>query len=50
VPVEDSKDVLGAARAALARGAWAEARELFSGALDDTETPEVYEGMGIAAR
>jgi hypothetical protein len=29
-------------RAALARGAWAEAREWFARALADAETPEAY--------
>jgi DNA-binding CsgD family transcriptional regulator len=37
-------------RAALARGAWAEAREWFARALADAETPEAYEGDGLAAR
>ena len=50
VPVKDRKDTLGEARAALARGAWAEARVLFLEALEEAETPEVYEGVGIAAR
>jgi LuxR family transcriptional regulator, maltose regulon positive regulatory protein len=37
-------------RAALARGAWAAARECFAEALAGVETPEAYEGLGIAAR
>jgi ATP/maltotriose-dependent transcriptional regulator MalT len=35
---------------ALARGAWAEARARFAEALAREETPEAYEGMGLAAR
>jgi DNA-binding NarL/FixJ family response regulator len=37
-------------RRALARGAWAEARGLFARALAAAETPDAYEGLGIAAR
>jgi len=37
-------------RSALARGAWAEARALFAEALGHVETPDAYEGLGIAAR
>jgi len=37
-------------RSALARGAWAEARALFAEALGQEETPDGYEGLGIAAR
>jgi ATP/maltotriose-dependent transcriptional regulator MalT len=36
--------------AALARGAWAEARARFAEALAQAETPEAYEGAGLAAR
>ncbi len=39
-----------AGRAALARGAWALAREHFAAALTVSETPEAYEGLGMAAR
>lgn len=35
---------------ALARGAWAEARARFADSLAQAETPEAYEGMGLAAR
>jgi LuxR family maltose regulon positive regulatory protein len=34
---------------ALARGAWAEAREAFERAVGDRELPEALEGLGIAA-
>jgi hypothetical protein len=37
-------------RVALARGAWADARERFAEALAREETPEAYEGAGLAAR
>jgi ATP/maltotriose-dependent transcriptional regulator MalT len=37
-------------RAALARGAWTEARARFAEALAQKETPEAYEGAGLAAR
>jgi len=37
-------------QAALARGAWAEARARFADALTQEETPEAYEGAGLAAR
>ena len=36
--------------AALARGAWAEARARFAAALAKEETPDAYEGAGLAAR
>ena len=35
---------------ALARGAWAEARVRFTEALEQEETPEAFEGAGLAAR
>jgi DNA-binding NarL/FixJ family response regulator len=35
---------------ALRRGAWAEAREHFEAALDERETPEALEGLGMAAQ
>jgi len=37
-------------RSALARGAWAEARVRFAEALAQQETPEAFEGAGLAAR
>ena len=37
-------------RAALARGGWAEARVRFAEALAQDETPEAFEGAGLAAR
>jgi LuxR family maltose regulon positive regulatory protein len=37
-------------RRALARGEWAEARAQFAEALEQAETPDAYEGLGIAAR
>jgi hypothetical protein len=37
-------------RVALARGAWAEARVRFAAALAQEETPEAFEGAGLAAR
>ena len=36
--------------AALARGAWENAREAFAAAGADDPSPEAYEGLGIAAR
>lgn len=35
---------------ALARGAWAQARLCFGEALAERETPDAYEGLGVAAR
>jgi DNA-binding NarL/FixJ family response regulator/tetratricopeptide (TPR) repeat protein len=37
-------------RRSLARGAWAEARALYAEALAEEETPDAFEGLGIAAR
>jgi hypothetical protein len=37
-------------RVALARGAWVEARVRFAEALAQEETPEAFEGAGLAAR
>jgi hypothetical protein len=37
-------------REALSRGQWAEARRHFSAALEEEESPEAYEGLGVAAR
>jgi len=45
-----SADPIEAGRAALARGAWAQARACFEQALGAEESPEAYEGLGIAAR
>jgi ATP/maltotriose-dependent transcriptional regulator MalT len=41
---------LEAGRAALLRAAWAEARVHFERALEERETPEALDGLGIAAR
>jgi tetratricopeptide (TPR) repeat protein len=41
-------DPLSAGRAALARGAWEEARACFAAALKEQETPEALEGLGLA--
>jgi ATP/maltotriose-dependent transcriptional regulator MalT len=41
---------INAGRAALLRGAWSEARAEFAGALAVEESPDAYEGLGIAAR
>lgn len=49
-PSERCGALIKEARAALARGAWAEARAGFGQALARDETPEAYEGLGIAAR
>ena len=48
--VEDSSRAIGEGRAALARGAWGEARARFTEALTERATPDAYEGLGIAAR
>ncbi|HET7600354.1 MAG TPA: LuxR C-terminal-related transcriptional regulator [Gemmatimonadales bacterium] len=40
---------LDSARAALARGAWAEARDLFRASLAGGETPEALDGLATAA-
>jgi ATP/maltotriose-dependent transcriptional regulator MalT len=42
-------DSLNEGRAALARGAWREARAWFETALREQETPEALEGLGLAA-
>jgi DNA-binding NarL/FixJ family response regulator len=42
-------DALSAGHAALAGGAWGEARAWFETALRDEETPEALEGLGMAA-
>jgi len=41
---------IAAGRAALERAEWAEASRRFADALADEESPEGYEGLGIAAR
>jgi DNA-binding CsgD family transcriptional regulator len=46
----DQRPAVTAGRAALARGAWAEARACFAQALAEVETPEAFEGAGLAAR
>jgi LuxR family maltose regulon positive regulatory protein len=45
-----SDEPIAQGRSALARGKWADARALFAEALEEVETPEAYEGLGIAAR
>jgi DNA-binding NarL/FixJ family response regulator len=42
-------DYLSAGGAALAKGAWGEARACFEAALHSEETPEALEGLGMAA-
>lgn len=42
-------DRLAAGHEALARGAWEEARDLFTAAAAAAETPEALEGLGVAA-
>ncbi len=41
---------MGEGRAALARGAWSEARARFTEVLGESESPDAYEGVGVAAR
>jgi DNA-binding CsgD family transcriptional regulator len=48
--VEGPIGAIAAGRAALARGAWSDARASFAAALREAETPDGYEGLGIAAR
>lgn len=52
-PLQESnanpKDTLAQAGEALERGSWQEARELFERSLDQEETPEALEGLGVAA-
>ena len=47
---DDPNSAIEAGRSALARGAWAEARVHFADALAQEETPEAFEGAGLAAR
>ena len=46
----DQRPAVAAGQAALARGAWAEARERFGEALARGETAAAFEGAGLAAR
>src|SRR6201993_1370156 len=48
--VDGPAGAIAAGRAALGRGAGAEARASFAAALRVAETPDGYEGLGIAAR
>lgn len=48
-PEQTPVDLLRAGQAALARGAWGEARACFVAALRGEETPEALEGLGMAA-
>jgi hypothetical protein len=50
VEPDGRNEAIAEGRSALARGAWAKARALFAEALARAETPEAYEGLGIAAR
>jgi LuxR family transcriptional regulator, maltose regulon positive regulatory protein len=45
-----AQELVEAGRAALARGAWASAREFFAQATAIEATPAAYEGLGVAAR
>jgi DNA-binding CsgD family transcriptional regulator len=47
---DEGNTTIEAGRLALARGAWAEARVRFADALAQEETPEAFEGAGLAAR
>ena len=47
---DEPKRAIEDGRLALARGAWAEARVRFADALRQEETPEAFEGAGLAAR
>ena len=53
MPTDDAEqrmmDTLSAGGDALAKGAWDEARLCFETALQDEETPEALEGLGMAA-
>ena len=46
--VAQTSDLVAAGQAALAKGAWAEARELLIRALKDAETPEALEGFALS--
>ena len=45
-----ASEAIEAGRAALVRGAWAEAREHFQDGLALEESSAAYEGLGVAAR
>ena len=45
---ERSRELLDEARGALDRGEWERARELFEAALDESESPDAWEGLGWA--
>ena len=47
---DEPNESIAEGRSALARGKWADARALFAEALEQMETPDAYEGLGIAAR
>jgi DNA-binding CsgD family transcriptional regulator len=47
--VSVSADRVAAGREALGRAAWADARGHFEAALAEEETPEAFEGLGVAA-
>src|SRR5581483_2035303 len=47
---ETTTTLIEAGRAALARGTWGDARARFAEALAAEESPEAYEGLGVAAR
>jgi len=46
----ETSNMIEDGQVALARGAWAEARAQFAAAIAQEETPEAYEGAGLAAR
>jgi tetratricopeptide (TPR) repeat protein len=48
-PEQSPDELVRAGRAALSRGAWAEARRCFLEALRGEETPEALEGLGTAS-
>jgi LuxR family transcriptional regulator, maltose regulon positive regulatory protein len=48
MPERSPIDLLRTGQAALARGAWGEARAFFAAALRGEETPEALEGLGMA--
>jgi len=48
--IDEPSKAIEEGRVALARGAWAEARARFAEALAREESPEAYEGAGLAAR
>jgi hypothetical protein len=50
VQLDRLDEAIAEGRSALARGEWAEARALFAESFGGGETPDAYEGLGIAAR